>query len=118
MMPLVFQIPGCRKKVGISLTLQLTVLPVKSLMDSGASSSVVSEKFRRYLKSDFPAHNHTVLKVVNGNYVQPKGICTLQIGISRRNLPFEVIGLPNYRHDIILGWNFESLGTSYRLWTI
>ncbi|GFS34774.1 retrovirus-related Pol polyprotein from transposon 297 [Trichonephila inaurata madagascariensis] len=53
----------------------------------------------------FPAHNHTVLKVANGNYVQPKGICTLQIGISGRILPFEFIILPDCSHNIILGWN-------------
>ncbi|GFY50673.1 retrovirus-related Pol polyprotein from transposon 297 [Trichonephila inaurata madagascariensis] len=54
----------------------------------------------------FPAHNHTVLKVANGNYVQPKGICTLQIGISGQILPFEFIVLPDCSPDIILGWNF------------
>ncbi|GFY49445.1 transposon Ty3-I Gag-Pol polyprotein [Trichonephila inaurata madagascariensis] len=54
----------------------------------------------------FPAHNHTVLKVANGNYVQSKGMCTLQIGISDRILPFEFIVLPDCSHDIILGWNF------------
>ncbi|GFU66443.1 transposon Ty3-I Gag-Pol polyprotein [Trichonephila clavipes] len=54
----------------------------------------------------FPAHNHTVLKVANGSYVQPKEICTLQIEISGRILPFEFIVLPDCSHDIILGWNF------------
>ncbi|GFW41740.1 transposon Ty3-I Gag-Pol polyprotein [Trichonephila clavipes] len=68
--------PAAAKISGNLLDVTVDGLPVKSLMDSGASSSV------------------------------PKGICTLQIGISRRNLPFEVIVLPNYRHDIILGWNF------------
>ncbi|GFT95390.1 transposon Ty3-I Gag-Pol polyprotein [Trichonephila clavipes] len=54
----------------------------------------------------FPAHNHTVLKVANGNYVHLKGICTFQIGISGRILPFEFIVLPDCSHDFILGWNF------------
>ncbi|GFT34671.1 transposon Ty3-I Gag-Pol polyprotein [Trichonephila clavipes] len=78
-------------------------LPVKVLVYSGASSSVVSVKFRQYFeKLMFPAHNHTVLKVANGSYVQPKGMCTLQIGISGRILPFEFIVLPNCSHGIIL----------------
>ncbi|GFV11588.1 general transcription factor II-I repeat domain-containing protein 2A [Trichonephila clavipes] len=81
-------------------------LPVKALVDSGASSSVVSQKFRRYLKKVmFPSHNHTVLKVANGSYVQPKGMCTFQIGISGRMLSFKFIVLPDCSHDI-LGWNF------------
>ncbi|GFS41219.1 transposon Ty3-I Gag-Pol polyprotein [Trichonephila inaurata madagascariensis] len=54
----------------------------------------------------FPTHNHAVLKVVNGSYVQPKGTCALQIGISGRILPFEFIVLPDCSNDIILGWNF------------
>ncbi|GFQ99510.1 transposon Ty3-I Gag-Pol polyprotein [Trichonephila clavata] len=82
-------------------------LPVKALVDSGALSTVISEKFRRYLKKVmFPAYNHTVLKVANGSYVRPKDMCTLQIRISGRILPFEFIVLPDYSHDIILGWNF------------
>ncbi|GFR18809.1 transposon Ty3-I Gag-Pol polyprotein [Trichonephila clavata] len=82
-------------------------LPAKSLVDSGASSSVVSEKFHRYLKKVmFPAHNHTVLKVANGSYVQPKRMRTLLIRISGRILPFEFIVLPDCSHDIIFGWNF------------
>ncbi|GFS49904.1 transposon Ty3-I Gag-Pol polyprotein [Trichonephila clavipes] len=92
---------------GNPLDLTVDGLPVKALADSGASSSLVSQKFRRYLKKViFPTHNHTVLKVANGNYVQPKGICTFQIGISGCILPFEFIVLPDCSHDIILGWNF------------
>ncbi|GFR13404.1 transposon Ty3-I Gag-Pol polyprotein [Trichonephila clavata] len=58
---------------GNHLDVTIDGLPVKALVDSGASSSVISEKFRRYLKKVmFPAHNHTVLKVANGSYIQPK----------------------------------------------
>ncbi|GFQ82219.1 transposon Ty3-I Gag-Pol polyprotein [Trichonephila clavata] len=92
---------------GNHLDVTVDGLPVKALVDSGASSSIISEKFRRYLKKVmFPAHNHTIIKVANGSYVQPKGMCTLQIRISGRILPFEFIVLPDCSHDIILGWNF------------
>lgn len=89
--------------------LEITVdnLPVKALVDSGASSSVISEKFRRNLKKVmFLSHNHAVLKVANGSYVQPKGKCTLQIGIGDRIFPVEFLVLPGCSHDIILGWDF------------
>ncbi|GFY48802.1 retrovirus-related Pol polyprotein from transposon 297 [Trichonephila inaurata madagascariensis] len=96
------------KRGDLPWSLDVTVdgLPVKALVESVASSSVVSGKFRRYLKVMFPVHNHTVLKVANGSYAQPKGMCTLQIGISGRILPFEFIVLPDCSHDIILEWNF------------
>ncbi|GFU88494.1 retrovirus-related Pol polyprotein from transposon 297 [Trichonephila clavipes] len=89
---------------GNHLNLTVDGLPVKVVEDSGASSSTISEKFHRYLKKVmFLAHNHTVLKVANGSYVQLKGISTLQIGISDRNFPFEFIVLPACSHEIILG---------------
>ncbi|GFR25271.1 transposon Ty3-I Gag-Pol polyprotein [Trichonephila clavata] len=92
---------------GNHLDVTVDGLPVKALVDSDASSSVVFEKFRRYLKKvTFPTHNHTVLKFANGSYVHPKGMCTLKIGISGRILPFEFIVLPDCSPDIILGWNF------------
>ncbi|GFQ80463.1 transposon Ty3-I Gag-Pol polyprotein [Trichonephila clavata] len=92
---------------GNHLDVTVDGLPVKALVDSGASSSVISEKFHRYLKKVmFPAHNHTVFKVANESYVQPKGMCTLQIRISGRILPFEFIDLSDCSHDIILGWKF------------
>ncbi|GFT21426.1 transposon Ty3-I Gag-Pol polyprotein [Trichonephila clavipes] len=44
--------------------------------------------------------------VANESYVQSEGMCSLQIGISDRILPFELIVLLDCRHDFILGWNF------------
>ncbi|GFY70986.1 transposon Ty3-I Gag-Pol polyprotein [Trichonephila inaurata madagascariensis] len=61
---------------GNHLDITVDGLPVKALVDSGASSSVL------------------------------KGMYTLQIGISGRILPFEFIVLPDCSHDINLGWNF------------
>ncbi|GBN27531.1 Transposon Ty3-I Gag-Pol polyprotein [Araneus ventricosus] len=82
-------------------------LPVKALVDSRDSSSVVSEKLCHHLKKVmFPLHNSTVFKVANGSYVLPKGKCTLQIGISGRIHPFEFVVLPEFSCDVILGWNF------------
>ncbi|GFY37751.1 WD repeat-containing protein 48 [Trichonephila inaurata madagascariensis] len=83
-------------------------LPVKAFVDSGTSSSVISEKFRQYLKKViFSAHNHTVLKVAKGNYVQPKrDVYPPNWNKWSNSLPFEFIVLLDCSHDIILGWNF------------
>ncbi|GFY74470.1 transposon Ty3-I Gag-Pol polyprotein [Trichonephila inaurata madagascariensis] len=59
---------------GNHLDVTIDSLPVKALVDSGASSLVVSVKFRQYLKKVmFPAPNHTVLKVANGNFLKASG---------------------------------------------
>ncbi|GFY54219.1 CCHC-type domain-containing protein [Trichonephila inaurata madagascariensis] len=70
-----FSNPSAAAKMsGNHLDVTIDGFPVKALVNSGASLSVVSEKFRRYLKIVmFSAHNHTVRKVDSGNYVQPKG---------------------------------------------
>ncbi|GFV34757.1 transposon Ty3-I Gag-Pol polyprotein [Trichonephila clavipes] len=59
--------------------------PIRALVDSGASFSVISDKYRRFLKKVLFADAKSVmLKVANGNFVRPIG-----------NV-----------HDVILGWDF------------
>lgn len=80
---------------------------VSALVDSGASFSVVSEKYRRLLrKVMFPSDNKCILKIADGNYVQPTGKCILRLSIDGRSFPFEFIVLSKCSHDIILGWDF------------
>lgn len=81
--------------------------PVRALIDSGASYSVISESYRRQLKKImFPDTRNTVLKVADGKYVQPVGKCAIRIEINGRIQPFEVVVLSNCSHDVILGWDF------------
>lgn len=82
--------------------------PVRALVDSGASFSVVSESFRRSLrKVMFPYKKESVVKVADGSYVQPSGTCTLRLSINNQRVPpFEFIILPRCSHTIILGWDF------------
>lgn len=81
--------------------------PVRALVDSGASSSVISERYRRHLrKTMFPTERKTMLKVADGNYVQPLGKCVLRLEINGRIQPFEFTVLLSCSHDIILGWDF------------
>ncbi|GFY12923.1 transposon Ty3-I Gag-Pol polyprotein [Trichonephila clavipes] len=59
--------------------------PIRALVDSGASFSVISDKYRRFLKKVLFADAKSVmLKVADGNFVRPIG-----------NV-----------HDVILGWDF------------
>lgn len=81
--------------------------PVRALVDSGASSSIISERYRRHLrKTMFPTEKKTILKVADGNYVQPLGKCVLRLEINGRIQPFEFTVLLSCSHDIILGWDF------------
>ncbi|GFS91711.1 transposon Ty3-I Gag-Pol polyprotein [Trichonephila clavipes] len=59
--------------------------PIRALVDSGASFSVISDKYRRFLKKVlFVDAKSVMLKVADGNFVRPIG-----------NV-----------HDVILGWDF------------
>ncbi|GFS56750.1 transposon Ty3-I Gag-Pol polyprotein [Trichonephila clavipes] len=81
--------------------------PIRALVDSGASFSVISDKYRRFLKKVLFADAKSVmLKVADGNFVQPIGKCVLRVRINNRELPFEFIVLSHCSHDIILGWDF------------
>ncbi|GFV81803.1 transposon Ty3-I Gag-Pol polyprotein [Trichonephila clavipes] len=55
--------------------------PIRALVDSGASFSVISDKYRRFLKKVLFADAKSVmLKVADGNFVRPIGKCVLRDG--------------------------------------
>ncbi|GFU96754.1 transposon Ty3-I Gag-Pol polyprotein [Trichonephila clavipes] len=81
--------------------------PIRALVDSGASFSVISDNYRRFLKKVLFADAKSVkLKVADGNFVRPIGKCVLRVRINNRELPFEFIVLSHCSHDVILGWDF------------
>ncbi|GFW65640.1 transposon Ty3-I Gag-Pol polyprotein [Trichonephila clavipes] len=81
--------------------------PIRALVDSGASFSVISDKYRRFLKEvPFADAKSVMLKVADGNFVRPIGKCVLRVRINNRELPFEFIVLSHCSHDVILGWDF------------
>ncbi|GFW10315.1 transposon Ty3-I Gag-Pol polyprotein [Trichonephila clavipes] len=81
--------------------------PIRALVDSGASFSVISDKYRQFLKKVLFADAKSVmLKVADGNFVRPIGKCVLRVRINNRELPFEFIVLSHCSHDVILGWDF------------
>ncbi|GFX26664.1 transposon Tf2-6 polyprotein [Trichonephila clavipes] len=81
--------------------------PICALVDSGASFSVISDKYRRFLKKVLFADAKSVmLKVADGNFVRPIGKWVLRVRINNRELPFEFIVLSHCSHDVILGWDF------------
>ncbi|GBO31508.1 hypothetical protein AVEN_20594-1 [Araneus ventricosus] len=81
--------------------------PINVLVDSGASFSVVSDKYRRYLKKVmFSDTKNVILKVANGSFVRQIGKYILHVIIESRELPFEFVVLQNCCHDVILGWDF------------
>ncbi|GFW90084.1 transposon Ty3-I Gag-Pol polyprotein [Trichonephila clavipes] len=81
--------------------------PICALVDSGASFSVISDKYRRFLKKVlFTDAKSVILKVAEGNFVRPIGKSVLRVRINNRELPFEFIALSHCSHDVILGWDF------------
>ncbi|GFQ66305.1 retrovirus-related Pol polyprotein from transposon 297 [Trichonephila clavata] len=79
----------------------------RALVDSRASFSVISDKYRRFLKKVlFTEAKSILLKVTDGSPVRPIGKCILRVRINGRELPFEFIVLPHCSHDIILGYYF------------
>ncbi|UYV63435.1 hypothetical protein LAZ67_2004061 [Cordylochernes scorpioides] len=76
------------------------------LIDSGADYSVVSEKFRRLLRTPFFVESGPVVKVANGKLVKTLGKCSLKVHINDLTTTFEFIVIPDCSHDIILGWDF------------
>ncbi|GFT76110.1 retrovirus-related Pol polyprotein from transposon 17.6 [Trichonephila clavipes] len=69
--------PSTAKMTGNQLDVIIDKKPIRALVDSGASFSVISDNYRRFLK----------MKVADGNFVRPIGKCV-------------------YVHDVILGWDF------------
>ncbi|GFX06902.1 retrovirus-related Pol polyprotein from transposon 17.6 [Trichonephila clavipes] len=80
--------PSTAKMTGNQLDVIIDKKPIRALVDSGASFSVISDKYRRFLKKVLFADAKSVmLKVADGNFVRPIGKCV-------------------YVHDVILGWDF------------
>ena len=99
--------PTAAKMSGNHLEIVINNHPVRALVDSGASFSVISDEYRRHLKKVmFSNSKNIVLKVANGNFVRPIGKCILRITVNNRELPCEFIVLPQCSHDVILGWDF------------
>ncbi|GFT60658.1 transposon Ty3-I Gag-Pol polyprotein [Trichonephila clavipes] len=99
--------PSTAKMTGNELDVIIDKKPIRALVDSGASFSVISDKYRRFLKKVLFADAKSVmLKVADGNFVRPIGKCVLRVRINNRELPFEFIVLSHCSHDVILGWDF------------
>ncbi|GFW53312.1 CCHC-type domain-containing protein [Trichonephila clavipes] len=99
--------PSTAKMTGNQLDVIIDKKPIRALVDSGASFSVISDKYRRFLKKVLFADAKSVmLKVADGNFVRPIGKCVLRVRINNRELPFEFIVLSHCSHDVILGWDF------------
>ncbi|GFU62993.1 hypothetical protein TNCV_29061 [Trichonephila clavipes] len=81
--------------------------PIRALVDSGTSISVISDKYRQFLKKVLFADAKSVmLKVADGHFVRPIGKCVLRVRINNREMPFEFIVLSHCSHDVILEWDF------------
>ncbi|UYV76764.1 hypothetical protein LAZ67_14001975 [Cordylochernes scorpioides] len=80
-----------------------------ALVNSGASYSVVSERFRLKLKKIMFAETDVSLRVANGKIIKPKGRCSLKLDLNGLQENFEFIVLEDCSHDVILGWDFLKL---------
>ncbi|GFV46356.1 transposon Ty3-I Gag-Pol polyprotein [Trichonephila clavipes] len=73
--------PSTAKMTGNQLDVIIDKKPIRALVDSGASFSVISDKYRRFLKKVLFADAKSVmLKVADGNFVRPIGKCVLRDG--------------------------------------
>ncbi|UYV66396.1 hypothetical protein LAZ67_4001541 [Cordylochernes scorpioides] len=79
---------------------------IRALVDSGASYSVISERFRVELKKTMFAETDVVLKVADDKVIKSKGRCTLKLEVNGHPENFEFVVLENCSHDVILGWDF------------
>ncbi|UYV84686.1 hypothetical protein LAZ67_X003094 [Cordylochernes scorpioides] len=81
----------------------------RALVDSGASYSVISERFRLKLKKIMFAETDVTLRVANGKIVRPKGRCTLKLDLNGLQESFEFVVMEDCSHEVILGWDFLKL---------
>ncbi|UYV65326.1 hypothetical protein LAZ67_3003950, partial [Cordylochernes scorpioides] len=81
----------------------------RALVDSGASYSVISERFRLKLRKKMFAETDVTLRVANGKIVRPKGRCTLKLDLNGLQESFEFVVMEDCSHEVILGWNFLKL---------
>ncbi|UYV81402.1 K02A2.6-like [Cordylochernes scorpioides] len=70
-----------------------------ALVDSGASYSVVSDRFRLKLRNIMLAETDVSLRVANGKVIKSKGRCTLKLGLNGLLENFGFIVLEDYSHD-------------------
>ncbi|UYV63819.1 K02A2.6-like, partial [Cordylochernes scorpioides] len=81
----------------------------RALVDSGASYSVISERFRLKLRKIMFAETDVTLRVANGKIVRPKGRCTLKLDLNGLQESFDFVVMEDCSHEVILGWNFLKL---------
>ncbi|UYV72119.1 hypothetical protein LAZ67_9001873 [Cordylochernes scorpioides] len=79
---------------------------IKALVDSGADFSVISDKFRRELKTPLFKEPGPILKAANKNLIETIGKCVLNIVVNGLNISFEFVVMVECSHDIIFGWDF------------
>ncbi|UYV77154.1 hypothetical protein LAZ67_14003459 [Cordylochernes scorpioides] len=79
---------------------------IKALVDSGADFSVISDKFRRELKTPLSKEPGPILKAANKNLIETLGKCVLNIEVNGLNISFEFVVMVECSHDIIFGWDF------------
>ncbi|GFX79910.1 transposon Ty3-I Gag-Pol polyprotein [Trichonephila clavipes] len=81
--------------------------PIRALVDSGASFSVISDKYRRFLKKVlFADAKERYAESCGWKFCSADRKCVLRVRINNRELPFEFIVLSHCSHDVILGWDF------------
>ncbi|UYV84065.1 hypothetical protein LAZ67_X001038, partial [Cordylochernes scorpioides] len=100
------QSPRLVKMTNNYLDIKIEGDTIRALVDSGASYSVISERFRVELKKTMFAETDVVLKVADDKVVKSKGRCTLKLEVNGHPENFEFVVLENCSHDVILGWDF------------
>lgn len=84
--------PTAAKMSGNRINVAVDNKPMYVLVDSGASSSVILETYRRlFRKVMFPSAKHAVFKSANGSYVRPIGKCVLRLTINGRSFQFALL---------------------------
>ncbi|UYV77662.1 K02A2.6-like [Cordylochernes scorpioides] len=73
---------------------------VLALVDSGADYSVISEYFRRHIRTPLLSSKGPIIRVANSKCVRALGRCVLKINF---------IVLSESSHKVILGWDFLKL---------
>ncbi|UYV72254.1 hypothetical protein LAZ67_9002361, partial [Cordylochernes scorpioides] len=79
---------------------------IKALVDSGADFSVISDKFRRELKTPLFKEPGPILKAANKNLIETLGKCVLNIEVNGLKISFEFVVMVECSHDIIFGCDF------------
>ncbi|UYV82076.1 K02A2.6-like [Cordylochernes scorpioides] len=82
---------------------------VLALVDSGADYSVISEDFRRHIRTPLLSSKGPILRVTNSKCVRALGRCVLKINVNELTQSFEFIVLSECSHKVILGWDFLKL---------